>query len=816
MIRSFIILFGLWAWIGYAPLSAQNNFDIRFQLESVDCDANTFCYHVQVRSSDATAWGLAGQNYRLYYDASLASFTSGVSLLPAAYQSFNLVQDIQDANASAVGGSLPFEGTLGFLNYSMDLNDVTGGGVTLPGDGTWVSTSEICFAAEADLFTNPSSCLEAVWARDGVTNGYAVAFVEISEWAGSNNTQAAVGSFYDDLDAADGDASCFDTSCATAAPDAEYDIQLVLDTIDCDNSTACYLVQLRSANGGGWGLAGQNYRLYYDGSLASWQSGVSVLPTADYQSFTLIQDIQGVDASGAGGSLAFDTELSFLNYTMDLTDFTNGGLSLPSDGSWLTTSELCFSLEPELLDDLATCLEAVWARDGLTNEYATSFVEVSEWEGAGMTAPAMGAGYNDLDPSDGEGSCFAGSCQSGDYEIRLVLDTVDCTGDSACYLVQLRSPDGNGWGLAGQNYRLYYDGSLASWLSDSSLLPDTSYQDFTLVQDIQDVDASGAGGSLAFDANLSFLNYTMDLTNVANGGLFMPSDTSWLTTSRLCFALEPELLNQPSTCLEAVWARDGLTNEYATSFVEVSEWEGPGMTAPATGVAYDDLDPSDGEGSCFVGSCPAGNYDVQLVLDTIDCPNRTACYLVQLRSPDGNGWGLAGQNYRLYYDGSLASWQSGTSTLPTADYQSFTLIQDVQGVDASPAGGSLAFDTTLSFLNYTMDLTDFTNGGISLPSDTSWLTTSRLCFSLEPELLDDPTKCLEAVWARTGLTDEYATSFVEVSEWAGPSVTVPAAGMDYNDLDPSDGEGSCFDGSCCPTEPVCVPMQVVKISGRGK
>ncbi len=381
---------------------------------------------------------------------------------------------------------------------------------------------------------------------------------------------------------------------------SDYDIQLILDTINCADKTACYKVELRSTGGNSWGLAGQNYRLYYDGSLASFQSGMSVLGSA-YQSFTLIQDTQNADASAVNGNLAFEDNLSFLNYTMDLNNPSVGGIAFPNDTTWVTTSQLCFVLQDSLLNNPGVCLEAVWARDGWTNEYATSFVEVSEWVGVNQTQMANGVGYNDLDPTDGEGSCFESSC-SGQYDIRLALDTIDCYNNTACYAVQLRSSDGNSWGLAGQNYRLYYDASLASWQSGTSLLS-TSYQNFTLIEDIQDVDASSSGGSLSFDATLSFLNYTMDLNNPSVGGIAFPNDTTWITTSRLCFVLQDSLLNNPGVCLEAVWARDGQTNEYATSFVEISEWVDTNQTKMANGLEYNDLDSTDGKGSCFGGSC---------------------------------------------------------------------------------------------------------------------------------------------------------------------------------------------------------------------
>ena len=383
-----------------------------------------------------------------------------------------------------------------------------------------------------------------------------------------------------------------------------------------------------------------------------------------------------------------------------------------------------------------------------------------------------------------------------DYDLRLTLDTIDCTNKTVCYNVQLRSADGTTWGLAGQNYRLYYDGALASWQSGTSTLPTANYQSFSLIQDIQDVDASATMGPLSFEGNLSFLNYTMDLNTPSTGGIDLPADGSWVTTSQLCFLMEDSLINNPSACLEIVWARDGATNDYATSFVEVAEWVEPDVTQMAVGQVYDGLDASDGTASCITDHCfPPGQYDIRLVFDSIDCINQIGCFDVQLRSANGETWGLAGQNYRLYYDASLASWQSGTSTL-SSDYQAFTLIQDIQDVDASATNSNLDFEGTLGFLNYTMDLMNLTMGGDSLPADGSWVTTSQLCFFLEDSLLENPSTCLEVIWARDTLTAAYATSFVEVAEWVESDSTQMADGIVYDDLDASDANDACFDGVC--------------------
>jgi len=824
---------------------AQKNYDIRLQLKSADCDAKKACYNVQIRSSNGSTWELGGQNYRLYYDASLANFDSGSSQLGGAYQPFDLVQNLHGLNATGYGG-LNFESTLGFLNFSVDMNNISTGGTSV--DGNWLTTTEVCFEMETAAVTDPSSCFELVWAREGVTNNYTTSFVQVSEWVQSNVLTAAEGSTYQDI-VSSGANSCLATECSsntstgggtgdsdpTGSPAANvanglFDIQFALDDVDCASNQVCYNVQLKSNGGNDFILAGQNYRIYYDGALGSYTSGTSLL-SSQYGNFTLVQDVQNLNASGAG-SLSFESDLSFLNYSIDLQDITSGGVL--TDGNWLTTSQLCFTVSQTVIDDPNTCFEAIWSRDGLTNSYATSFVEVSEWVGANNTDQISGVVYNDLTSASPSASCLQNACSSnqtnpsgpvagGVFDIQLTLGDVNCASNQVCYNVQLKSNGGNDFNLAGQNYRLYYDGSIGSYVSGISLLP-SGYGSYTLIQDIQNQNAGGAG-NLNFDSNLSFLNYTIDLENTTTGGIM--TNGNWQTTSQLCFEMTPAAFSDPNTCFEAVWSRDGLTNSYATSFVEVSEWTSTNNTEEITGVLYNDLTAADGQAACLNDLCADntdGQFDIQLTLNNSDCATGVACYDVQVRADAATN--LAGQNYRLYYDATLGAYTGGVSFLPTADYTGFNLIQDIQNQNATGIG-NLPFESTLSFLNYTIDLSDLNNGGVAM--DQNWLTTSQLCFSLEREVFEDPNICFEAVWARDGLTNEYATSFVEVSEWITTNDVEELSGNNHIDLDTSNPD-ACPPNDCaappnfgvqltpnvcdCDSKTVCYEVEIRSTDGN--
>ncbi len=178
-------------------LQAQAKYDIKLSAQYHQVEASNICFEVQLRSADAENWELAGQNYRLFYDASQAEFISGKSLLGNKYQAFKLVQDAQHIDASEVGGNLAFEKDLGFLNYAIDLLDPTQPGSPVPADGTWLTTSEICF--QVDNLADSLKDFSLIWARNGMTEAYATSFVEISNRVGTNLLEASSGENYEDF-----------------------------------------------------------------------------------------------------------------------------------------------------------------------------------------------------------------------------------------------------------------------------------------------------------------------------------------------------------------------------------------------------------------------------------------------------------------------------------------------------------------------------------------------------------------------------------------------------------------------------------------
>ncbi len=433
-------------------------YDIRFNIKSNDCDTRQICYDTQIRSADGQAWNLAGQNYRIFYDASMAAYLDGSAkrlLDPNQYSDILLTANIQNTDASAFPGDLPFKSTLSFLNYSVDLMNLTNGGADLPSDGEWISTTELCFEVTQEVIDNGSECLSLVWARMGKTDGIATAFVEVSQWVAANSTTEAITREFDDLDAEDGDGSCIselcgglgnentpttcddgidndgdglidcdDTGCATIVPcvpeTKEFDLGLNLKSVDCSTGMACYNVNITSRSTS-FTLGSQRYQLFYNSGIGSFVTGISMLGS-EFQSLALQAStpVENVNATGVGG-LSYESNLGFINFTIQLSDATTGSSVVVTDSNPTTVAELCFVMTDQAINNPDVCFESTWARVGTTDEYNLSMVEIEEWLSAGNTLEVNGFSYGDLNNTSGQDACF-GDCVNIDDE----------TGDEQC------------------------------------------------------------------------------------------------------------------------------------------------------------------------------------------------------------------------------------------------------------------------------------------------------------------------------------------------------------------------------------------------
>ena len=149
------------------------------------------CYNINLTNLSSTDLTLAGQNYRLYYDASKAFLieNSISSLLPKDYTNLDLVQHFFDVDASGFG-ALPYDGHLGFINLATDLLNYTDKGLVIPSGATaCISIAEMCFTIQGDL--EPTF----TWAQDNLTHTYATAFVELTSTDGKQETKINIDNY---------------------------------------------------------------------------------------------------------------------------------------------------------------------------------------------------------------------------------------------------------------------------------------------------------------------------------------------------------------------------------------------------------------------------------------------------------------------------------------------------------------------------------------------------------------------------------------------------------------------------------------------
>lgn len=184
--------------------TAQTHYNIRLN-PTESGNQQESCYHIQLASADAKDLNLAGQNYRLYYDASKLRIQvgTGKSLLPAEkYSALIIKNNLVDIDAGGIG-NLAFEEHLGFINLGNDLKDELNGGIALPASGEWVSTAKICFDRLYQETTpdNSSEKNSLFWARSELTKAYATAYVEVAEWIAPSTTVPAKAAVYFDEEA---------------------------------------------------------------------------------------------------------------------------------------------------------------------------------------------------------------------------------------------------------------------------------------------------------------------------------------------------------------------------------------------------------------------------------------------------------------------------------------------------------------------------------------------------------------------------------------------------------------------------------------
>ena len=146
---------------------AQNKVDVR--LDQISADQSKSCYSIDLRSPYGESIDLAGQNYRIFYDAKKAkllkeSINSKLSL--ESYSKVDIINTTQN--------------DIGFLSLSIDGRSKNTSTITLDHKGSWTPVQSVCFE-----HINHKD-FDLIWA-DKSTEDFASAQVALSEWIDHDN-----------------------------------------------------------------------------------------------------------------------------------------------------------------------------------------------------------------------------------------------------------------------------------------------------------------------------------------------------------------------------------------------------------------------------------------------------------------------------------------------------------------------------------------------------------------------------------------------------------------------------------------------------
>ena len=180
---------------------------------------------------------------------------------------------------------------------------------------------------------------------------------------------------------------------------------------------------------------------------------------------------------------------------------------------------------------------------------------------------------------------------------------------------------------------------------------------------------------------------------------------------------------------------------------------------------------------CYVIGSAQNDLSYRLIADAYTLDDENTTIHIQIKV-DETALNLADQYYRFYYDASNMKLndQNTQTVLPTANYHNATIIEHVEGLDASRVG-ELAYDRNLGFINLYIELSDLTMGGTTITPQDKWMTVATLDFSI-----DNTEKPLIATWARIDKTKNYTSAYTLVAEWVDTDAVAVTNQKEYNDL----------------------------------
>ena len=158
-----------------------------------------------------------------------------------------------------------------------------------------------------------------------------------------------------------------------------------------------------------------------------------------------------------------------------------------------------------------------------------------------------------------------------DVSLRLVPSFFDNATQTVYVDVEIRYNGAGELYLADQNIRLFYDADQLELVKDHSRsdLPQDLYSSIQWHELFEDLHADHIN-KLAYDDDLGFVNFSIDLQENISGGISIAEEHSWQRIAVLNFKVDNK-----DAISKINWSNPETTADYATAYVKVMEWKGP-------------------------------------------------------------------------------------------------------------------------------------------------------------------------------------------------------------------------------------------------
>lgn len=160
-------------------IQGQNEIWIRLVVDPASTQGSTVQTWVELLNPNARNILLGDQNYRLYYNSDVWSLIRSKSenlISHSGYSDLSIMDLIEHEDLIRTDSTL-IDGSLGFLNFKIDLKDAKNGGLEMRPSDEWIRIASLTYK-RVSKYGDP----QFVWADLEETAHLATAFNEITEW----------------------------------------------------------------------------------------------------------------------------------------------------------------------------------------------------------------------------------------------------------------------------------------------------------------------------------------------------------------------------------------------------------------------------------------------------------------------------------------------------------------------------------------------------------------------------------------------------------------------------------------------------------